>query len=63
MEGHSEYEVWYKQNTCWRNLKKTIEGTYVRDIYSGIDGKWYRRSWEEFDELKNIHQNHYCSNY
>ena len=46
-----------------RNLKKTIEGTYVIDIYSGIDGKWYRRSWEEFDELKNIDQNHYCSNY
>ena len=38
-------------------------GTYFRDIYSGINGKWYRKSSKEFDELKNIDQNHYCSNY
>ena len=27
-------------------------GTYFRDIYSGINGKWYRKSWKEFDQLK-----------
>ena len=37
--------------------------TYFRDIYSGIKGKWYRKSWKEFNELKNIDQNYYCSNY
>ena len=29
-------------------------GTYFRDIYSGINGKWYRNSWKEFDFLENI---------
>ena len=37
--------------------------TYFRDIYSGINIKWYRKSWNEFDELKNIDQKHYCSDY
>ena len=38
-------------------------GTYFRDIYSGINGKWCRKTWKEFDELKNIDQKYYCSNY
>ena len=40
-------------------------GTYFRDIYSGINGKWYKKSWKKFDELKNIDQikNCYYSNY
>ena len=38
-------------------------GTYFRDIYSGINGKWYRKSWKELDELKNIDQKYYCSSY
>ena len=38
-------------------------GTYFRDFYSGVDGKWYRKTWKEFDELKNIDQKFYCSNY
>ena len=37
--------------------------TYFRDIYSGVNGKWYKKPWKEFDELKNIDQNYYCSNY
>ena len=44
-----------------------IEGafgaTYFRDIYSDINGKWYRKLWKEFDELKNTDQKYYCSNY
>ena len=37
--------------------------TYFRDIYSGVNRKWYRKSWKEFNELKDIDQNYYCSNY
>ena len=29
-------------------------GTYFRDIYSGVSGKFYKDSWKEFDQLKNI---------
>ena len=38
-------------------------GTYFRDIYSGINGKWYKNSCKEFDLLKNIDQQYYCSDY
>ena len=30
---------------------------YFRNIYSGINGKWYRKSWKKVDELKNIDKN------
>ena len=33
-----------------------IGGTYFRDIYSGINGKQYKKSWKEFDQLKDIDQ-------
>ena len=29
-------------------------GTCLRDIYSGVNDKWYKKSWKEFDELKKI---------
>ena len=38
-------------------------GTYFKDIYSGVNGKWYKKSWKEFDQLKNIDQKYYCSSY
>ena len=41
----------------------TFGGTYFRDIYSGANAKWYRKSWKGFDELKNIDKKYYCSNY
>ena len=25
--------------------------TYFRDIYSGINGKWYKHLWKESDQL------------
>ena len=31
-------------------------GTYFRDICSGINGKWYKKPWKEFGQLKNIDQ-------
>ena len=33
--------------------------TYFRDIYSGINDKWCRKT---FDVLENIDQKYYCSN-
>ena len=39
-----------------------FRGIYFRDIYSGVNVKWYRKSWKEFDELKNIYQKYYCPN-
>ena len=38
-------------------------GTYFRDIYSGINEKWYRKSWKGFDQLKDIDKEYYCSGY
>ena len=40
-----------------------FRGTYFRDIYSNVTGKWYKKSWKEFNQLKNIDQKYYCSNY
>ena len=41
----------------------TSGGTYFRDIYSGINGKWYKNAWKEFDQLKNIDAKVYVSDY
>ena len=38
-------------------------GTYFRDIYSGISGKWYKNSWKEFDLQKNIDAKFYASEF
>ena len=38
-------------------------GTYFRDICSNVTGKWYKKPWKEFDQLKNNDQKYYCSNY
>ena len=40
-----------------------IGGTYSRDIYSSVNGKWYKKLWKDFDQLKNIDQKCCCSNY
>ena len=45
-----------------KRLEITIEiikegafgGTYFRNIYSGINKKWNKKSWKEFVQLKNI---------
>ena len=36
-------------------------GTYFRDICSSVNKKWYRKSWKEFDQLKDINQKYYWS--
>ena len=38
-------------------------GTCLRDIYSSVNGKWYRKSWKELNDLKNVDSKYYCSNY
>ena len=38
-------------------------GTYFRDIYSSINGKWYRNTWKEFDFSSDIDPRLYLSNY
>ena len=37
--------------------------TYFRDIYSGVNDKWYKNSWKEFDVSENIDRKYYCSDY
>ena len=39
--------------------KGSFGGTYFRDIYSSINDKWYKNSWKEFEELKNIYKKYY----
>ena len=38
-------------------------GTYFRDIYSGVNGKWYRNSWKEFKFLSDMDKKLYASSY
>ena len=40
-----------------------MEKTYFRDIYSGVNEKWYRQLWKEFDQLKNIDQKYHSQDY
>ena len=32
-------------------------GTYFRDIYSGVNGTWYRKSWKESEDCKILIKN------
>ena len=43
--------------------KGSFGGTYFRDIYSGVNNKWYRGSWEEFWELESIDKKFNCSDF
>ena len=36
---------------------------YFRDIYSRVNGKQYRKSQKEFDQLEDIYQKYHCSHY
>ena len=38
-------------------------GIFFRGIYSGINEKWYRKLWKEFNQLKDINKKYYCSDY
>ena len=42
-------------------IKKGAFGAnYFRDIYSSINRTWYKRSWKEFVQLKNIDAKFYA---
>ena len=43
--------------------ESAFDGTYFREIYSGINKKWYKNSWKEFDQLKYIDDKHYAPDY
>ena len=40
-------------------IEGVFGGTYFRDIYSSYNGKWFRKSWKELDDLRNIDRNYY----
>ena len=40
-----------------------FSGAYFKNIYCSINGKWCKKSWREFDHLKNIDQKFHCSDY
>ena len=43
--------------------KGAFGGRYFRDIYSGVTRKCNKKSWKEFDKLKDTDQNYYYSSY
>ena len=38
-------------------------GTYFRDIYSGVNGKWYHNNWKEFKFLGDMDNTLHAINY
>ena len=40
-----------------------FRGTCFWYIYSNVNGKWHKKSWKELNQLKNIDQKYYCSDY
>ena len=43
--------------------KGAFGGTYFRDIYSNVTGKFYKNTWKEFKELENIDKKYCCSDF
>ena len=43
--------------------KGAFGGTYFRDIYSNVTGKFYKNSRKEFEEIKNIDKKYHCSDF
>ena len=38
--------------------KGAFGGAYFRDIYSGVNNRFYKNSWKEFKELESIDKKH-----
>ena len=55
----------FKPNISPVEIIKTgaFGGTYFRDIYSGVNGKFYKNSWKEFKELERIGRKYYASDF
>ena len=43
--------------------KGAFVGTYFRNIYSNVNNKFYKNTWKEFKELKNVDKKYYCSDF
>ena len=43
--------------------KGAFSGTYFRNIYSAVNGKWYKNSRKKFKDLKNIDKIYYASEF
>ena len=43
--------------------KGAFGGTYFRDIYSGVNGKFCKNSWKEFKDLESINKKYYSSDF
>ena len=41
--------------------KGAFGGTYFRNIYSGVNDKFFKDSWKEFKEFENIDKKYYSS--
>ena len=44
-------------------IRGVFGGTYFTDIYSSVNEQWYKKSWKEFDQLKDTDQQFYCLDY
>ena len=43
--------------------KVAFGGTYFRNIYCGVNDKFYKNSWKEFKELESIGKKFYSSDF
>ena len=43
--------------------KGVFGGIYFRNIYSGVNDKFYKKSWKEFKELENIDKKYYACDF
>ena len=43
--------------------KVAFGGTYFRNIYAGVNNKFYKNSWIEFEELEDMDKKYYASDF
>ena len=43
--------------------KGAFGGIYFRDIYSGVNDRWYKNSWKEFDEFESVDKKYYSRDF
>ena len=43
--------------------KGAFGGTYFRNIYSGVNDKFYKNGWKEFKKLENIDKKYYSNDF
>ena len=63
IKAHCEYGFGANKTPVELIKEGAFGGTYFGDIYSFFNGKWYKNSWKEIDDLKNVDQKFYFSNY